>query len=110
MDLFTFYPPSGLLLYKPCGYGVPPSPLNTHIRFYHLDDARNAATNPRAPSRSRKPAKLLANYLRERYHLDPATARIPVCAMEGESSTPPISMKSPVLQEFKEEGTPVLYR
>jgi hypothetical protein len=25
MDLFAFYPPSGVLLYKPCGYGVPTS-------------------------------------------------------------------------------------
>jgi hypothetical protein len=33
-----------------------------------------------------------------------------VCAMEGESSTPPRSMKSPVLQELKEEGMLVLYR
>jgi hypothetical protein len=78
MDLFAFYPPSGVLLCKPCGYGVPPSALNTHIILYHLNDARNAATNPQAPSQSPKPAELLANYLRERYHLlDPATTKIP---------------------------------
>ena len=34
----------------------------------------------------------------------------PVCAMEGESSTPPRSMNSPALQELKEEDTLVLYR
>jgi hypothetical protein len=33
-----------------------------------------------------------------------------VCAMEGESSTPPRFMISPVLQELKEKGTPVLCR
>jgi hypothetical protein len=33
-----------------------------------------------------------------------------VCAMEGESSTPPRSVKSPALQELKEEDTLVLYR
>jgi hypothetical protein len=33
-----------------------------------------------------------------------------VCAMEGESSTPPRSMNSPALQELKEEDTLVLYR
>jgi hypothetical protein len=46
IDLFAFYPPSSLLLCKLCGYSVPPTALNTHIRLYYLDDARNAATNP----------------------------------------------------------------
>jgi hypothetical protein len=77
--LFVFYPPSGVLLCKPCGYAVPPTTLATHIRVHHLDDARNATINYQALSRSRKPAKLLASYLRERYHLlDSATTTIPI--------------------------------
>jgi hypothetical protein len=50
MDFFTMYSPSGVLLCKPCGYAVPPTTLN---------DARKAVTNSLAPSRTRKPAKLL---------------------------------------------------
>jgi hypothetical protein len=45
MDLFTFYPPSSVLICKPCGYAVPPTTLSTHIKVHHLHDARHAATN-----------------------------------------------------------------
>jgi hypothetical protein len=45
MDLFTFYPPSSVLICKLCGYAVPPTTLSTHIRVHHLHDARHAATN-----------------------------------------------------------------
>ncbi|KAF2628300.1 hypothetical protein BU25DRAFT_458140 [Macroventuria anomochaeta] len=55
MDLFVFYPPSSVLICKPCGYAVRPISLYTHIRVHHLHDARDAATN------------LLAKYLCERY-------------------------------------------
>jgi hypothetical protein len=45
MDLFKFYPPSSVLICKPCGYAVPPTALSTHIKVHHLHDARHAATN-----------------------------------------------------------------
>jgi hypothetical protein len=78
MDLFIFYAPSGVLLCKPCGYAVLPTALATHISIHHLSDARNAATSSLASSKSKKPAELLANHLRERFQLlDPATAKIP---------------------------------
>jgi len=81
MDLFTFYPPSRVLICKPCGYAVPPTTLSSHIRCHHLDDARHAATNP--SGRSRNSANLLATYLCQQYQLlDPATTKIP---------TPPVS-------------------
>jgi hypothetical protein len=87
MDLFIFYPLSGVLLCKPCGYAVPPAALATHISVHHLHDACNAATSSLASSRLKKPAKLLANYLRERYQLlNPATAKIPT----PPSTDPPI--------------------
>jgi hypothetical protein len=88
MDLFVFYAPSGVLLCKPCGYAVPPTALATHISNHHLSDARDAATSSLASSKSRKPAKLLADYLCERFQLlDPATAKIPT----PPSTDPPIS-------------------
>jgi hypothetical protein len=78
MDLFTFYPPSSVLICKPCGYAVPPTTLSSHIRVHHLEDARYAATNPSASSNPRNAAPLLAAYLCEQYHLlDPATTKIP---------------------------------
>lgn len=88
MDLFVFYAPSSVLLCKPCGYAVPPTALATHISNHHLIDACNAATSSLASSKSRKPAKLLADYLCERFQLlDPATAKIPT----PPSTDPPIS-------------------
>jgi hypothetical protein len=69
MDLFVFYAPSGLLLCKPCGYAVPPTALATYISIHHLSNARDAATSSLASSKSKKLAKLLANYLRKRYQL-----------------------------------------
>jgi hypothetical protein len=76
MDLFTFYPPSSVLICKPCGYAVPPTTLSRHIKVHHLEDARHAAANLFNAPKSRNPATLLANYLCERYQLlDPATAR-----------------------------------
>jgi hypothetical protein len=78
MDLFVFYPPSSVLICKPCGYAVPPTTLATHIKVHHLDDARHAATNLFDAPQSRNPATLLANYLCERYQvLDPAIAKVP---------------------------------
>jgi hypothetical protein len=78
MDLLTFYPPSSVLICKPCGYAVPPTTLSTHIKVHHLYDARYAATNFFDAPQSRNPATLLANYLCDRYQLlDPATAKIP---------------------------------
>jgi hypothetical protein len=82
MDLFVFYPPSSVLICKPCGYAVPPTSLSTHIAVHHINDARHAATNSttraQLSSRSTKPAKLLASYLLERYQLlNPATTTIP---------------------------------
>jgi hypothetical protein len=68
-----------------------------------------ARVNERGLSRNKKAVReqnavlgFIENYRR-------TTSRT-VCAMEGESSTPPRSMKSPVLQELKEEGMLVLYR
>jgi hypothetical protein len=66
MDLFTFYPPSSVLICKPCGYAVPPTTLSTHIKVHHLHDARHAATNYFDTPQSQNPATLLANYLCER--------------------------------------------
>jgi hypothetical protein len=87
MDLFVFYAPSGVLLCKPCGYAVPPTTLATHISLHHLSDARDAATSSLASSKSKKPAELLANYLRERFQLlNPATAKI----LTPPSTDPPI--------------------
>jgi hypothetical protein len=63
MDLLTFYPPSSVLICKPCGYAVPPTTLSTHIKVHHLYDARYAATNFFDAPQSRNPATLLANYL-----------------------------------------------
>jgi len=81
MDLFTFYPPSSVLICKPCGYAIPPTNLSGHIRLYHLDDARRAATNFPLSLRPRNAANLLANNLHERYPLlDPATSKIPIPA------------------------------
>jgi len=78
MDLFTFYPPSSVLICKSCGYAVPPTTLSNHIKVHHLDDARYAATNLFDNPQSRNPATLLANYLCDRYQLlDPATAKVP---------------------------------
>jgi hypothetical protein len=82
MDLFAFYSPSSVLICKSCSYAVPPTSLSTHIAVHHIDDARHAATNlttsSQPSSRSTKPAKLLANYLLERYQLlDPATSTVP---------------------------------
>jgi hypothetical protein len=78
MDLFTFYPPSSVLICKPCGYAIPPTTLSTHIKVHHLHDARYAATDFFAAPQSKSPANLLANYLREQYQLlEPATAKIP---------------------------------
>jgi hypothetical protein len=45
IDLFTFYPPSSVLICKLCGYAVPPTALSTYIKVYYLHDARYAATN-----------------------------------------------------------------
>jgi hypothetical protein len=87
MDLFTFYPPSSVLICKPCGYAVPPTTLSRHIRVYHLDNARHAATNSLASSEPRNAANLLAKHLRERYQLlDPATTKIPTLS----ATNPPI--------------------
>jgi hypothetical protein len=87
MNLFVFYTPSSGMLCKPCGYAVPPTALATHISIYHLSDARDAATSSLASSKSKKPAELLANYLRERFPLlNPATAKIPT----PPSTDPPI--------------------
>jgi hypothetical protein len=87
MDLFVFYAPSGVLLCKPCGYAVPPTALATYISIHHLSNARNAATSSLASSKLKKPAELLANYLRERFQLlDPATAKIPTLPL----TDPPI--------------------
>lgn len=75
MDLFTFYPLSSALICKPCGYAVPPTTLSSHIRIYHLEDARHAATNPLTSSQNA--ANLLATYLRQQYKiLDLATTKI----------------------------------
>jgi hypothetical protein len=91
MDLFTFYPPSSVLICKPCGYAVPPTTFSTHIKVHHLHDARHAATNLFDAPQSRNPATLLANYLCERYQLlDPATAKVP---------TPPLT--NPPIPELK---------
>ena len=61
MDLFVFYPPSSVLICKPCGHAVPPTSLSTHITVHHINDAHHAATNstPRAQlsSRSKKASK-----------------------------------------------------
>ena len=79
MYLFTFYPPSSVLICKLCGSAVPLTTLSAHIRVYHLDDARHAATNPSVTFNPRNAANLLATYLREQYQLlDPATAKIPI--------------------------------
>jgi hypothetical protein len=87
MDLFTFYPPSSVLICKPCGYAVPPTTLSSHIRVHHLEDARYAATNPSTSSNPRNAAKLLTTYLGEQYQLlDPATTNIPT----PPATTPPI--------------------
>lgn len=78
MDLFVFYPPSGVLICKPCGYAIPPTTLSTHIKVHHIYDARHAATNLFNAPQARNPATLLANYLCERYEvLDPAIAKVP---------------------------------
>jgi hypothetical protein len=82
MDLFVFYPPLSVLICKPCAYAVPPTSLSTHIADHHINDARHAATNStpgaQLSSQSKKPAKLLASYLLERYQLlDPAITTIP---------------------------------
>jgi hypothetical protein len=78
MDLFTFYPPSSVLICKPCGYAIPPTTLSTHIKVHHLHNARYAATNCFVAPQSQSPANLLANYLCEQYLLlNPATAKIP---------------------------------
>jgi hypothetical protein len=87
MDLFSFYPPSSVLICKPCGYAVPPTTLSSHIRVHHLEDARHAATNPSTSSNTRNAAPLLATYLRQQYQLlDPATTKIPT----PPATTPPI--------------------
>ena len=67
---------------RPCGHAVPPTSLSTHIAVHHIDDARHAATNAATRAQpsclSTRPAKLLADYLLERYQvLDPATTPIP---------------------------------
>jgi hypothetical protein len=91
MDLFTFYPPSSVLICKPCSYAVPPTTLSSHIRLHHLHDARYAAIDFFAAPHSKNPATLLANYLCERYQLlDPATAKLP---------TPPAT--NPPIPELK---------
>jgi hypothetical protein len=78
MDLFTFYPPSSVLICKLCDYAVPPTTLSSHIRVHHLDDASYAATNSSSSSQPRNATNLLANYLREQYQLlYPATAKTP---------------------------------
>ncbi|KAF2741810.1 hypothetical protein M011DRAFT_491054 [Sporormia fimetaria CBS 119925] len=87
MDLFTFYPPSSVLICKPCGYAIPPTNLSGHIRVRHPDDARHAATNFSPSSRPQDAANLLANYLCEQHPLlNPATSKIPVPA----ATNPPI--------------------
>jgi hypothetical protein len=87
MDLFTFYPPSSVLICKPCGNAVPPTALSRHIRVHHLEDARYAATNLFDAPKSRNPATLLANYLCERYQLlNPATAKV----LTPPATNPPI--------------------
>jgi hypothetical protein len=67
IDLFVFYAPLGVLLCKLYGYAVLPTTLTTHISLHYLSDARDAATSSLASSKSEKLAKLLANYLRERF-------------------------------------------
>jgi hypothetical protein len=77
IDLFIFYAPLGVLLCKLCGYAVPPTALATYISNYYLSNARDAATSSLASSKLRKLAKLLADYLCERFQLlDLATAKI----------------------------------
>ena len=76
MDLFTFYPPSSVLICKPCRYAVSPTSVPTHVRTHHPEDARHAATTP--SGHARNSANLLATYLCQQYQLlDPATAHIP---------------------------------
>jgi hypothetical protein len=82
MDLFVLYPPLSVLICKPCGHTVPPTSLSTHIAVHHIDDARHAASN--ATTRAQlscqliRLAKLLADYILERYQLlIPATTPIP---------------------------------
>jgi hypothetical protein len=78
MDLFVFYPPSNVLICKPCGYTVGPISLSTHIRVHHLHDARDAATNFFAAPELKTPAKLLAKYFCERYQpANPSTTELP---------------------------------
>jgi hypothetical protein len=90
MDLFAFYPPSSVLICKPCGYAVPPTTLATHIKVHHLHDARHAATNLFDAPQSRNLATLLANYLCERYQLlDPAIVKLPTPPACGPSLSGP---------------------
>jgi hypothetical protein len=75
INLFAFYFSSSVLICKPRGYAVPPTTLSSHIRVYHLNNARHAATNPSGLSRNA--ADRLATYLRKQYQLlDPAAAKI----------------------------------
>jgi hypothetical protein len=57
MDLFIFYPASGVLLCKPCGYAVSPTTLTTYIKAYYLNNAYNAAISSLASSSLKKLGK-----------------------------------------------------
>ena len=93
IDLFVFYPPSSVLICKPCGHAVPPTSLSIYIVVHHINDAYHAAMNstPRAQlsSRLKKPAKLLASYLLKRYQLlNPAITTMPT----------PLATNPPILE------------
>lgn len=75
MDLFYYYEPYRLWICKPCGYGLPPSHADTHIR-------KNHGNSLLAKSERRK----VINQLRQRPWLDPKKDKCP----EHPPESPPI--------------------